>query len=277
MAGFNVAAGLSQMGETVARVTGLAALEQQKSGLEIERLKLANDLAMQRESVGRKEQHGLNMETLGKQQTFTAGENKLNRESEERRTATSAGASIRSAEIGLESTKLQIAARSAENDKTIAAQLKLANQIKINEDGTASLISTADGTSKKLVGEDNQPLKFQNPDKAKAQADLITTTRDQLNNLSRQYESDLRQAQQEYQVATKSSRVCRQKVARPRRSASRTSRSSTSRASRRSISGSTRSPRRSPRRPRSARPTTRAGASRCRTSTVRRRVPAAAA
>jgi hypothetical protein len=102
MAGFNVAAGLSQMGETVAKVTGAAALEQQKSGLETERLKLANQLAAERESKGRQEAHGLDMQKLDKTQTFTAGESEKDRANRLEATRISAGASVAAAKMQID-------------------------------------------------------------------------------------------------------------------------------------------------------------------------------
>lgn len=189
---FNVAAGLSQMGETVAKVTGLAALEQQKSGLETERLKLANDLAMQRESAGRKEQHGLNLETLEKQQTFQASEGDKTRATQLEAHRISASASMASAGAHLQGVREQIAA---------AEKL---GEFHYNEDGTASMVNKRSGIATPVLGDDGQPKKFQNPEKAKAQAELVTTTKLQLDSTVRLYEAELRQAQTELTQALKS-------------------------------------------------------------------------
>lgn len=101
MAWFDVGAGLAQMGETVGKIAGASALEYQKNGLEKERLKLASDLAMERQT----QQQGFEMEKLDKTQTFTAGENEKNRASDLERTKISAGASITAAGISAAASK----------------------------------------------------------------------------------------------------------------------------------------------------------------------------
>lgn len=103
---FDVAAGLASAGEAVSKVAGLAALEQQKSGLEAERLKLANDLATQRQV----QQQGFEMTKLGKVQEFTGAENEKNRAAQLEAHKISAGASIASAQIHAASIDKQIAA-----------------------------------------------------------------------------------------------------------------------------------------------------------------------
>lgn len=189
---FNVAAGIAQMGESVAKISGLAALEQQKSGLENERLKLANDLAMQRESVGRKEAHGLDMEKLEKSQTFQAAEGDKTRATQLEASRISAGASMANAGTHLQAVREQIAASEKLGD------------FRYNEDGTASMVNKRSGVATPVLGEDGQPKKFSNPDKAKAQAAMIETTKDQLNSTIRVYEADLKQAQAAYKAATDS-------------------------------------------------------------------------
>lgn len=188
----DIGAGIAQMGETVGKFAGVAALEQQKSGLEAERLKLANDMAMQRESAGRQEQHTLDIDTLGKKQAFEGSEGEKNRAAQLEAHKISAGASLAAAGMHLQATR-----------ETIAATERLGD-FKINEDGTASLVNKRTGVATPVQGPDGSAVKFSNTDKAKAQAELITTTKDQINSTVRLYETDLKQAQGELQAALKS-------------------------------------------------------------------------
>lgn len=91
----DVSAGLSQMGESVGKVAGLAALEQQKSGLEAEKIRLANDLAGQREE---KQRQFTTSERVSTQQ-FTSGENKENRDNAVKLANITADAAVKSAGI----------------------------------------------------------------------------------------------------------------------------------------------------------------------------------
>lgn len=189
---FDPGAGLAQVGDTVGKFAGLAALEQQKSGLEAERLKLANDMAMTRESAGRQEAHTLELDTLGKRQAFEGTENEKNRAATLEAHKISAGASLAAAGMHLQATR-----------ETIAATERLGD-FHYNDDGTASLVNKRSGVATPVLGADGEPRKFANPEKARAQAELITTTRDQINSTVRLYETDLKQAQGELQAALKS-------------------------------------------------------------------------
>lgn len=108
---FDIGAGLSEMGKTVAQATSVGMLEQMKSQNEIERIKLANDLAAERESRGRKEAHGYDMEKMDKEHTFRAAESKADRENRLQTTQISAGATIYSANTQLQAAREGIAAR----------------------------------------------------------------------------------------------------------------------------------------------------------------------
>lgn len=194
---FDVGAGLAQLGETAGKFAGLAALEQQKSGLETERLKLANDLAMTRESAGRQEQHALDIDKLGKVQAFEAGENEKNRATTLEAHRISAGASVAAAGMHLQAAREQIAAMERQPDYKVA------------DDGTLLMIPKKVGvggsvTATPVLDANGAPQKVANPDKAKAQAELLTTTRTQVENLYHLYSADLKQAQADLTQAQKS-------------------------------------------------------------------------
>ena len=129
MAGFNVAAGLSEMGGTIAQVAGAGALEQQRAELQKQSMILADQLAGVRESKGRQEQHGLNMQTLDKTQTFAAGESEKDRANRLQTTSISAGASITAAKMQIDAMA-PVRAAQIEAHKVEAEGKKLDNELK---------------------------------------------------------------------------------------------------------------------------------------------------
>lgn len=196
---FNVGNGLSEMGKSLNQTFQAYNVEAQKAELETQRLKLANDLAMERESLGRKETAAFAETAAEKQRGWQSGEFQLNRDSEERRTKMQNETSITTAGISagaqLQAARENIAARASENEKHIAAQFKLANTFKLNDDGAASLVNPVDGKVTKLTDADGNAVKFSNPDVARAQGELVKLTTEQLSALTRQRATDLQQAQ----------------------------------------------------------------------------------
>jgi hypothetical protein len=189
---FDVSAGLSQMGESVGRVAGLAALEQQKSGLEAEKIRLASDLAGERESKGRQETAALQSKENVRHEGFQATENELNRKAQLEAHRISADSAAATANAHLKGIQMQIDHAERQGD------------VKIGEDGAGLLINRATGKSTPLLDDKGAPLKFSNPEKAKAQAELIQLTRDQMTATTRQYEIEYRQASTELTTAMKS-------------------------------------------------------------------------
>lgn len=94
---FDISNGLANAGTAVAATAGQYALESQKAELENQKVMLADQLAGKRESAGRQEQGLINATAADKLQTFQGGQNDLNRASEEKRTTTSANATLGSA------------------------------------------------------------------------------------------------------------------------------------------------------------------------------------
>jgi hypothetical protein len=129
MAGFNVAAGLSEMGGTVAQVAGAAALEQQRSELQKQILILSNQMAGERESKGRAEAHGYDMAKTDKVQTFAAGESEKDRANRLEATKISSGASITAAKMQIDAMA-PVRAAQIEAHKVEAEGKKLDNDLK---------------------------------------------------------------------------------------------------------------------------------------------------
>lgn len=96
---FSLMNGISSVGQGVASFAGAAGLEAQKSELAKQSLVLADQLATTRESAGRVQAGDIAAAAAGKLQTFTAGENVLNRQSSQAIANTSAGATLGAANI----------------------------------------------------------------------------------------------------------------------------------------------------------------------------------
>lgn len=102
--------GLANAGQSIAQTVGVIAIEEQRSALARETMQLADQLAGERESRGRKEAHGYAMEQQGTLLAHQSGEKEKDRSHQEKMTdkeiaarittaGISASASIRSAEI----------------------------------------------------------------------------------------------------------------------------------------------------------------------------------
>jgi hypothetical protein len=136
MANFNLGAGLSLLGETVGKFAGMAALEQQRAALQRDSLVLADQLASERESRGRKEAHGYAIETLDKQQTYDAAKTDKTIAADLQRAGIAAGASKYSADASVRAAQMQIDAMApvrqaqVEASNAAAAGAKLDNDLK---------------------------------------------------------------------------------------------------------------------------------------------------
>lgn len=223
---FNIGNGLSEMGKSVAQTAQAYTLEAQKAELETQRLKLANDLAMERESVGRRETAQFAEAAAEKQRGWQSGENLADRTlretmaAENNRTAIttagiSAGASryavdqrTKEANSRLEFEKEVFANnkteaeekrkferevfenRKAEHTKGLEAQYDALTKVQIGDDGTAYTVNPATGKVTPLKV-DGEPLKFRDPDVAKAQHEMARLKISQLNDLTRTYTPQL--------------------------------------------------------------------------------------
>lgn len=208
MAWFDIGAGLAEMGKSMAQSASLALLEQQKSDNDTERLRLANELATERESRGRKEAHGYDMEKLDKTQQFTGTQNDLDRQNRITTAGIGAGATLSAAQMQINARREEAALdrkeRASELDLRLKAQRDGNATVKINDDGTASYVNPADRTVAPVLGPDNQPVKFRDVDRAKAQAELLVTTRDQYREINTQYKTEMKQAQDQLNKAQES-------------------------------------------------------------------------
>lgn len=183
---FDFGAGISAAGTSVAQTAQAYTLEAQKADLEKEKVMLADQLQGQREERGR--EFTTSERVSGQQFQGEQTDKKL--ASDEKLTkmhvdatlgaaGISAGASLGAAKMHADSVRDQIA---AENDR--------ASSIQMNPDGTAALVNKVTGKVSPLMGADNQPAKFKDPDQAKAQLEAVRATSSQLGDLQRKYQTD---------------------------------------------------------------------------------------
>lgn len=93
---FDVGAGLSLMGQSLAQTAQVGLVDSMRADLENQKLQLANQLAMQRQG----QQQQFETEQQGRQFAQQSQENQLNRQSEEKRTGMSTSAMLGAAQIG---------------------------------------------------------------------------------------------------------------------------------------------------------------------------------
>ncbi len=219
---FNVGNGLSEMGKSLNQTFQAYNVEAQKAELETQRLKLANDLAMERESVGRRETAQYAEQAAEKQRGWQSGENLADRTSREKmaeennRTAiTTAGISAGASRYTVDQRTKEANARldferevfannkteaeekrrferevfenrKVENTKNLEAQYDALTKIQIGDDGAAYTVNPATGKVTPLKV-DGESLKFRDPDVAKAQHEMARLKISQLNDLTRTY------------------------------------------------------------------------------------------
>lgn len=186
---FDPSAGLSEAGKTIAATTGAALLESQKADFEMQKVKLADELAGLREGKHREFLTSERVET----QKFTGGEGDKTRANQLdvakiglQGHLASAGAAIQSANIHAASIEKQIA---AENDRATVLQP--------NADMTVSLVNKVTGKATPLLGADSKPIKVRDPDLAKAQYEAIRTVENDKKEIRLKYATDLSVAQSE--------------------------------------------------------------------------------
>lgn len=105
---FDFSAGLANAGEAVAKTAGAWTLEAQKSALEMDKVKLADELAGKRESAGRQEQGLINAVAVEKAQIFKGSESEKDRATQLQGHQISAGATIRAQQIAADARLKEI-------------------------------------------------------------------------------------------------------------------------------------------------------------------------
>lgn len=139
---FDIGRGFAAMGEAVGKIAGDTLLDQQRAELQKESMTLASQLAGERESKGRAEAHGYDMEKQTSQQTFMSGENEKNRAADLQRTNISAGATLRAAQMQVDAmAPVRQAQVEASNVQT--AGTKLDNELKANQAGARKELEAA--------------------------------------------------------------------------------------------------------------------------------------
>lgn len=170
--------GLSAMGAAVSNTAGNAALEQQKSDLESQKEILANQLAGQREHVGRVESGEIAATAAGKQQQFESGQ-----QTERLSTETALEASREGSAQTI--AGMDIAGR----HQDVQAQIKAgALETGVDADsGNTLVINKLTGKSTPLLGMDGKPLNLVNPAQAQLARDVVISTNEQVRAATQQY------------------------------------------------------------------------------------------
>lgn len=198
---FDVGAGIANAADQAGKLAGIAALEQQKSGLEAERLKLANDLAGERESKGRQETAALTTKENTRHEGFLSTEAVEDRKNALAVAGISAGSAAATANAHLKGIQMQIDHAERQPDYKVSDDGTLFTIPKQSKDASGTPVPSK---ANPVLGADGQPMKVANPEKAKAQSDLIKLTQEEMSSLTRQYEIEYRQAATELTTALKS-------------------------------------------------------------------------
>lgn len=191
---FNIGAGLSAMGASVANTAGSEALEMQKSNLESQRDILADQLAGARESKGRQEAGEIAATAAGKQQEFEKGlENtkeifaasesskqlSAQEQEETARNLTTLSAAHISAAASTAVAKMETDANSTET----GFDAKTGNIVRYNKvTGASSTLTNPDGT----------PLTLTNPAQWQGVRDLTSKTDAEIRSIGTTYSAIVR-------------------------------------------------------------------------------------
>lgn len=189
--GFNLGAGLSEMGQSIATTAGAMGLEQQKSDLMEQRDQLAAQTAHGYKSQEMEEQGGIaataassladvNAKAAKIQQDFETGLEKI-------RSTTSLGVANIGATAQVKSAGIEASASMA----NVRAQLQ-EGDIQVAPDGTMLKIDRSTGKSTPVTDDSGNPVKGIIPGQAALVRDTVNSTNEQLRALTIRYDNELK-------------------------------------------------------------------------------------
>lgn len=210
---FDIGAGLAEMGKTVSQTAGTMLIDREKADLDKERLILADELAGKRQDKQNEFTKSERIDTQTyqsgekeKDRTWQGGENEKNRAVQRE----GHGVSLAVARMGIDARKEEAAldrqARAEEHRKTLDAQIAAHSVFKTNEDGTISIANPVTGKSQPMLNDKNEPIKFRDPERAKAQAESLTASRAQMESLTSRYRIELNEADTQLKAAEETAR-----------------------------------------------------------------------
>lgn len=178
---FDVSAGLSSMGTAVAATAGAATLEAQKADLEMQKVKLADELAGKREETQRQFLTAERLSTQG----FQSGENVLNRASAKdlaqiqadatvKAAGIHAGGTVAAANISAAASKYVVDVGAQSTAKQIEMNLRLGQKVIPGENGTLAVLMPGESKPTPVLNPDGTPFKSVDPEALKAQSAILS-------------------------------------------------------------------------------------------------------
>ena len=156
---FDIGNGLSSMGTAVAATAGAYTLEAQKAELEMQKVKLADELAGGREE---------------KQRGFLSGESEKERGSREKIAGETNATHLEVGKMTSAASMAHAGATLTAAREHITAQLQIAGSAPhVGDDGTAFTINPKTGAVKPMTLEDGSPLKLPDPVEAKSRLEAL--------------------------------------------------------------------------------------------------------
>lgn len=189
--GFDIGAGLSQMGQSVANTAGAMGLEMQKSDLETQRDQLAAATAHGYKSQEMEEQGGIAATAASSLADVNAKAAKIQQDFETGLTKLQGQNSLAVANVGAKAQVQSAGIEASASMANVRAQLQ-EGDIQVAPDGTMLKIDRSTGKSTPVTDDNGQPVKGIVPGQAALVRDTVNSTNEQLRALTIRYDSELK-------------------------------------------------------------------------------------
>lgn len=188
--GFDLGAGLAEMGKSVAASAGDAAMNIQKAGLEEDKARLADQLATTRETTLETQRQQGQKDLIPLQ---TAGQISVNDANVRAQVEAHIQEATADTKEAVSKVKQMATPELLAAQRAITAASTIPNlSVQVKDDGTAMTFNPLSGKTAPIMDPStNQPIKFQNPATAQAVVQQTMTLKDAGNNLDRMYKSDM--------------------------------------------------------------------------------------
>lgn len=198
---FNIGQGLAGAADAVAKTAGTMTIESQRAELQKELVVLADQMATRRDDA----QRGFLSSERVAGQEFQGGQKELDREAQREIQKLQSETSLATAGIAAGATKYSTDARTEESRLTreqskdeftrkLEADTEKATGFQIGEGGVGYLVNKVTGKSDAVKDEKGEPIKFRDPDAAKAQYEAIRGVTEEKRAINQQFGPQLAQA-----------------------------------------------------------------------------------
>lgn len=194
--GFNIGAGLSQMGSAIATTAGAAGLEIQKNDLETQRDALAAATAHGYKSQELEESGGIAATAASTLADVNAKAAKIQDDFQTGLTKLQGSNSLAVANVGAKAQVQSAGIEASASMANVSAQLK-EGDIQTSPDGTLLKIDRSTGKSTPVVDDNGNPVKGIVPGQAALVRDTVNSTNEQLRALTIRYDNELKGPQQQ--------------------------------------------------------------------------------